>query len=324
MPSQATSAAPRALAAKPWGLALLVGLLVAACQGPPAGGPVASSSARPNPSGPRPSPSQGAAGEALAPSSAPSASAPGAHAALRLPARLGQAFPASLVGKAAQARLAKADGQVAPLGSVMRVQADGRIISNNGSTLVSSGGGLVANNGSALISDHGAGQRLLAQAPRALLQAGGDATASGSEPLFIANEGLTARHHLWLTNAILDLNDQLLQAYLKAEPRLGQWRRFTASSLSFMPPPFDEPAVPLLLEALAKSEANRAYAGLLTSEAGGARLRIVLLPEAGAPLREGSLLMDHQSEGGDGSVMQGRALPSLEDIFGLADRKTHV
>lgn len=289
----------------------LVGLVLAPACSPaaPAGAPKPSSRPRPEAAtaSSSPAPSSGPASEAPAsgampairPSAAPSPAAPS------LPLRLGWLLPRALVGQAAQARLAGEGGLVAPPLAQLLALADGSIVSQGGGILSNNGGTLVSNNGGSAL----AGSRFRALARR-LMQ--------GPSPYE------DPRLYLWLNLAQIDFNDQHLQNYAKAKPRLGEWRRFGAQNTSFLPLPEvagTENNQGALLEA---SLRKQAYAGHMALEEGRLRLRIVALPSEGAPIRDGQLILDLQAEGEGKATARTRYIPLLERIFNLEDSAASV
>jgi hypothetical protein len=292
---------PRALGWCSW-----VALALAACTPGPLAKPRAEGPASPeakaSPLGASPRPGPQPSGPVVSPKGE-AAQAPS------LPARMGLAWPASMVGSEALSRQgAKA---FAPFGHVMAIEAGGRIASlPEASLLANHGAGLISNHGGGLISNHGGGVGPAPAAARRLLE---------ELPFRI-----DARHHLWLVNAIVDLKDQLQQAYLQAGPKVGEWRRFQAPELSFLPPPTSHPLIPVALAALAKVEAQRHYAGLLTLEAGRPRLRVLVLPEEGASLAQGLPLLDHQSMGPGHSVLRARSMAGLREAFALEQANLRV
>jgi hypothetical protein len=252
------------------------------------------------------------------PSPKPSAAAP---KPLHLTMRLGLALPPSLVGLEGQARLNGQDGLVAPPGTEFVVGPDGSLLSNNGSNLIgnhSSGlignhsSGLVGNHGGSLVSDQGGAYRLAqAEAPTR------DQVASATP----RNPFVDPRTQLWLILGSFDYCDQLMAHFLRAKPRLGAWKRFGTEAFRSFPPPMEVPGVrnPQLesdLQAIV-------YAGLLTEEAGGARLRFLALPAPEAPLSEGRPVFDLRASGTE-QVARTRFVPRMEAYLGFKDTSSEM
>lgn len=307
----------------------LVAALAAACsvaplgKGRPEGRPLASPAALP--SGLRASPEAPATG---AKPPAGQGDAPASPAVrLRLPGRLGLALPASLVGSQAQASLKGLDGAVAPESSLLLALNDGRILSNHGAGLISDqggglisdqGGGLVANNGGGIVSNNSGAYRL--GPTRALAQA--DLQASGET---ITLKGVDPRRGLWLLLALLDADDQMLQAYLDAEPKVNEWRRFQVPKLRVLPPPVPDELFLRALDTVLKGTREGAFAGHFGSEGPEAgRLRLVFLPQPESPLNEGIPILDLQASGADTAVGRTRFLPAIGEVLGLKDSAARV
>lgn len=312
-----------------WGFAraglLGLGLALVACQAQPNGRP--SNAPRPNApaqglqaSPQAQGPSQAAQAEQQASATAPS---PSPAAVLRLPGRLGLALPPSLVGKGGQARLSGEAGGVAKENTNWVVLNDGRIVSNNSGALISDAGGgivsnnsgaLIGNNGGALISDHGSGRRVLAQA-----------SAQADRPATVAPNGYNEpRTFLWVTLAIIDFDDQLLEAFIQSGPRLGEWKRFSPKQLKYLPPP-NAPADFVAGLDLAESVVrNLPFAGLVVQEGGALVLRVVQLPAPDAALPEGRMLIEMSSQGGLGAVVRSRLTAPLENFLGVASSSARI
>lgn len=337
-----------------WSAALGVALALAACNSP---SPVAKG--RPGPAPKAQSPGLLAAtpqGELAAtgslPASAPAsparpASSPSPQAeptatpaSVLLPLRLGVALPASLVGLEAKGRLVGALGAgalVAPEGAALVALADGRILSNHAAGLISDhGGGLISNHGGGLVSNHGGG--LISDQGGGLISNHGagyrlaqlDAVASTAEVLpsgelaATPTQGLakSGANYLWLVLAMIDQEDQLLQAYAQAGPRLGQWRRFQAKSSEILPLTNASPLAAMALQGLNGQLQAQHYAGVMTQESDGPHLRVVWLPQADAPLSQGLAVADLGASGG-GQVLKARFVPPLEEAFGLQASASH-
>jgi hypothetical protein len=320
-------------AARGFGLAASLALVVACSPSSPTttqrslGGPKAGGQG-----GAKPGPSPQASlkpvvlgGGGPSPSTAPSpvalaSQAPALAQALKLPLRVGLAFPASLVGAAGAARFSGQDGQVAPPGSEFYALADGSIISNNSGGLISDqGGGIVSNHSGSLISDQGGGlgpkptggYRLAAKVDR-------DIAATATVPTAIGDP----RMRLWLILSMYDYVDQIMAAFLKAKPKLGRWKRFSTSDFDYLPLPR---AIPGLESSSLSREVVRAlrFAGHLSTGPEGTRLRLVHLPQAQSGIAEGLPVMDWQASGGV-AVMHTRYVEALAATFGLRNSASRL
>lgn len=251
---------------------------------------------------------------------------------LKLPGRLGFALPTALVGAQAQRRLTGEDGLVAPVGTELLALADGRIVSNNSGSIVSNNsgsiisnnsGGLISDQGGGLISDQGGGLQAsnpgaFRVAGRGLMQAADEVARDGTATAPVKNPITDPRMRLWLMLALVDLNDQLLNGFVKAGPRLGEWRRFPAGQGDILPMPLDLPLLTDSLVGFNQKLKGWHFAGHLSLNGPEARLRILFLPSAKAPLPEGLPILDLQSSGAE-AVAQCRFLPELEQSFGFSN-----
>jgi antitoxin component of MazEF toxin-antitoxin module len=236
----------------------------------------------------------------------PSALAPTQAFTLSMPARLGRALPASLVGPAANQRLREAVGlAVAAEGSRLVALADGRIISNNsGSSGTSAGAPLVSDQGGGIVSNHGAGRRL-AQAEAERLAA--------ADP----------RMALWFYLCMVDLLDQHLQAWQATQPRLGQWKRFSVQALRLLPTPVGNDILNGVLSGVEQQLQGQGLAALATEEGGQLRLRMALVA-AGQGLDQGKAFVDLSARPQGGSVAFLRLPPALAGALGVAEGRVKV
>lgn len=277
---------------------LLLGLSLAACQAP----------ATPNGGTPRPSPAPSSTRASASPSPAPQSS-PNPSPALRLPLRLGLALPTSVVGAAASARLRGEGGLVAPPASSLTALQDGRIVSNNS-------GSLVSNNSGSLVSDQGAAWRLPGEARLdpgfGLLQ---------SKPLEAIYD---PRTELWFMLALIDLNDQILQGYVQAQPRLGAWQRFRCQQARLLPPPAGAEIFALATAQLEQALQQLPMAGHLAQEGDGLHLRLVLLPQEGASVAEGRALAELVPSPEGGAIAKFQLFSIMLEAFGLQAANTRL
>lgn len=267
------------MSALPWALALALAL--SACS---PSQPLQRSLPKASPPAPGASPT---ASQASA-SPAPPALQP--QRTLRLPLRLGQALPPSVVGALAASRLVGGQGErvAAPL-TTLSADAQGRLVSNNG-------GNGVATPGAGLIANHGGSFRLS--------QGGIEAS-------------LDPRAELWLMVGFLDYLDQLLQAYAQSGPQLGRWQRFQAQSLTILPPPAGAEVFALAAAQMEQSLQAQHLAGLSIAQADGLELRMVLLPGPEAPWSKAQPLAQIK-QGTQGPATLRLQLPALMlQAFGL-------
>jgi hypothetical protein len=278
----------------------------------------------------------------VAPSSPPKADPSATPVTPLLPLRLGVALQASLVGAEAQGRLVGGVGAaaiVAPEGARLVALADGRILSNHAAGLISDhGGGLISDHGGGLISDHGGGlignnsSGLVGNNSSGMLGNNGagyrlaqvDPAASQVEVLASGELAATpvqgiaksGANYLWLVLALVDQQDQLLQAYATAQPRVGQWRRFQAKASEILPMPHATELAAMAVQGLNQQLKQQHYAGVMTQEADGPHLRMVWLPSAEAALTAGRPVVD-LSASGTAQLLRARFVPILEENFGL-------
>lgn len=261
--------------------ALLLGLAAAlvSCQGTP--GKVGGSRPKAGDKGALTTPSTSPAlpsesPRAAAPSNGPSPSSPVVQgddsATLSLPMRLGFALPASVVGAEARDRLAGVGALVAPEGARLEVGPGGLLVSNHG-------GGIVSNNGGAIISNNSGGALAGAAASRRLLQL----TEGSVQELFS-----DVRMPVWLSLLQIDAPDQVLEAYLKAGPRLNAWVAFEVKP-QLLPPPKPSSLLKEFLASVIGPEGAWYFSGLLVREGTQLNLWVLRLPQKDAAPESGSV-----------------------------------
>lgn len=239
----------------------------------------------------------------LASSPLPGSPKPDAAASLSLPLRLGLSFPASLVGAAAQSRLAGEGGVVAAEGARLSVGLGGLLVSNNG-------GSLLGNHGGGLL---GAGAGLVAQASAGA----GPAARRTLQEATIEDIKADRRVDLWLNLLFIDLPDQLLQAYAKAGPKLDAWVPFTITPV-LLPPPLDSILLKAYLNQALANAQNLPYTARLARQGDGLTLWVMRLPREGAAPSEGFVTLQ-MSISGQGRMLTRFATPDeVAQVFGQA------